>query len=180
MFLESVMLQRAQRYDVQALAGIYDQYSPRLYRYALRLLGDEDLAEDCVAETFNRFLAVLSKGKGPSTHLQAYLYRVAHNWVTDHYRLHPQAVCLPEENALRDSSPALDVTLIEAQQEDRLRAALAQLTPDQRMVVVLKYLEDWDNPSISAAINKPVGAVKALQHRALNSLRRILAEEAVL
>jgi DNA-directed RNA polymerase specialized sigma24 family protein len=44
-----------QRYDVQALADIYDQYSPKLYWYALRLLGDDNY-EECVAETFNRFL----------------------------------------------------------------------------------------------------------------------------
>jgi RNA polymerase sigma-70 factor (ECF subfamily) len=177
MFLESVMLRRAQRYDIQALAGIYDQYSPKLYRYALRLLGDEDLAEECVAETFNRFLAALKNRKGPNKYLQAYLFRVAHNWVTDYYRSRPQAVSLTEENDMADSSSGLDVKFIEAHQSERVRKALTLLTPEQRQVVVLKYLEDWDNQQIAETVNKPVGAVKALQHRALNSLRRILSEE---
>ena len=180
MFLESVMLRRAQRYDVQALADIYDQYSPKLYRYALRLLGDEELAEECVAETFNRFLAALKKGKGPDKYLQAYLFRVAHNWVTDYYRSRPQAYSLTEENDILDSGPELDMKFIEEHQSDRVRKALTLLTSEQRQVVVLKYLEDWENQQIAEAVNKPVGAVKALQHRALNSLRRILNEEAAI
>jgi RNA polymerase sigma-70 factor, ECF subfamily len=48
------------------------------------------------------------------------------------------------------------------------------LTPDQRQAIILKYLEDWENNAIAQAMNKPVGAVKALQHRGLEALRRIL------
>jgi hypothetical protein len=55
--------------------------------------------------------------------------------------------------------------------------AVSQLTPEQRQVIMLKYVEDWDNQAIAAAIGKPVGAVKSLQHRALESLRRMLKEQ---
>ena len=83
---EEMLLKRLQRFEERALSEFYDAYSPGLYRYAWRLLGDEDLAEECVAETFSRLLKALEKGNGPRQHLKAYLYRVAHNWVTDHYR----------------------------------------------------------------------------------------------
>jgi DNA-directed RNA polymerase specialized sigma24 family protein len=53
-----------------ALAEIYDTYRPGLYRYAMRLLGDASLAEDCVAETFARFLKALHTRQGPREHLQ--------------------------------------------------------------------------------------------------------------
>ena len=59
----------------------------------------------------------------------------------------------------------------------QLREALALLTPDQRQVVTLKYLEEWENEAIAKVLNKPVGAVKSLQHRALASLRRILGRQ---
>ena len=59
-------------------------------------------------------------------------------------------------------------------ERQQLRAALTLLTPDQRQVIVLKYLEDWENEAIARTLNKPIGAVKSLQHRALESLRRIL------
>ena len=57
----------------------------------------------------------------------------------------------------------------------QLRNALALLTPDQRQVVVLKFLEDWENKAIAQTLNKPVGAVKALQHRGIEALRRIMS-----
>ena len=56
----------------------------------------------------------------------------------------------------------------------QVRSALALLTPDQRQVIMLKYLEEWENEDIARALNKPVGAVKSLQHRAIESLRRLL------
>jgi RNA polymerase sigma-70 factor (ECF subfamily) len=62
---------------------------------------------------------------------------------------------------------------------ERVRDALRLLTPEQRQVVVLKYLEEWQNQEIAEAIEKQVGAVKALEHRALNTLKRILMREEV-
>jgi RNA polymerase sigma-70 factor (ECF subfamily) len=59
----------------------------------------------------------------------------------------------------------------------QVRSALALLTPDQRQVITLKYLEEWENEDIARALNKPVGAVKSLQHRAIESLRRLLRRQ---
>ena len=61
---ESVLLQRAKQLDMQAIAEMYDRYSPGLFRYAYRLLGESTLAQDCVAETFSRLLGALQKGNG--------------------------------------------------------------------------------------------------------------------
>ncbi len=171
------LLRRAQHLEEQALAEVYDRLSPGLYRYALRLLGQPDLAEECVAETFHRFLEALQAGRGPRDFLQAYLYRIAHNWITDHYRRHPTLFLplTPELKADFGEEPPQAVARSMELQE--LRAALSALTPDQRQVIVLKYLEDWDNEAIAAALDKPVGAVKSLQHRALESLKRILHQQ---
>jgi RNA polymerase sigma-70 factor (ECF subfamily) len=168
------LLQRAQNHELQALAEIYDRWSPALYRYAVRLLGEADLAEECVAETFSRFLAALKQGRGPRDYLQAYLYRIAHNWITDQYRSHaPLLVPLdPGLHADPEAEPSRQA--IEELERRQLRAALSRLTPEQRQVIVLKYVEEWDNEGIARALNRPVGAIKALQHRALESLRRIL------
>lgn len=180
MATEQALLQRARRYELQALAEIYDCYSPGLYRYAMRLMGNEDLAEECVAETFNRFLNTLKGGRGPERYLQAYLYRIAHNWITDYYRRQPPPTLPLEPERLQN--PGADPQQVLAQQMDRerVRDALRLLTPDQRQVVVLKYLEDWDNKDIAEAVNKQVGAVKALEHRALRSMRRLLMKEEVI
>ena len=172
--VERELLDRARTLDPQALAEIYDRYSPPIYAYALRLLGDAATAEDCVAETFSRLLKRLRAGSGPDDYLQAYLYRVAHNWITDQYRRMPPAP-LALSDALRDPD-----ALAPEQQHDinarraQVRAALRCLTPDQRQVVMLKFFENLDNEAVAAVLNRPVGAIKSLQHRALDALRRIL------
>ena len=171
------LLEKAELFEEQALAEIYTRWSPVLYRYALRLLGEADLAEECVSETFSRFLTALQHGNGPRVYLQAYLYRVAHNWITDHYR-RSAPLLLPLDPAMAagaDEEPQQIVSrAVESQQ---IRAALSYLTPDQRQVIVLRFVEELDLETIAAALNKPVGAIKALQHRALESLRRILSTE---
>jgi RNA polymerase sigma-70 factor, ECF subfamily len=177
---EQELLAGARGNDQEKLGTIYDQYSPGLYRYAYRLLGGDDLAEDCVAETFSRFLHALHAGGGPREHLKAYLYRIAHNWITDRY-----SRCVVEEVELDESTFEIENIRPEKQVENRqvilrVRLALRSLTPEQRQVITLSFLEGWENAEIAAAVEKPVGAVKALRHRAIASLKRILAREEII
>jgi len=173
---EHELLQRAHQFDQQALGEIYDTYSPGLYRYAMRLLGDTDLSEECVAETFSRFLHALRNGGGPTDHLQAYLYRVAHNWITDRWRRQPLPSVPLEEDLRADAEAEPSQAVAQQMEQERARAALACLTPEQRQVVTLKFLEGWENEEIARSLGKPVGAIKALQHRAIESLRRMLVK----
>lgn len=168
------LLQQARELDQQALAEIYDSYSTSLYGYALRLLGEPNLAEECVAETFSRYLHAIHAGKGPKKQLKAYLYRIAHNWIVDLYRRSPEQ-CLPLEEGINLSN----AIRVEEQVDRRilanqLRTALFQLTPDQRQVIMLVFIEGWRKAEVAAALGKPVGAVKSLQYRGINSLRKIL------
>jgi RNA polymerase sigma-70 factor (ECF subfamily) len=173
---EAELLERALRFDRQALAQIYDLYSPGIYRYALRLLGDTAQAEDCVAETFSRFLHALRSRKGPRNYIQAYLYRTAHNWIADQYRKAPSApVELSEQ--ISDERAGPEDEFWEKNRQERVRLALRKLTPDQQQVIALKFFEGWENEAIARALDKPVGAVKSLQHRALASLQRLLVNE---
>jgi len=172
--LEKDLLARARKFERQALAGIYDMYSDGIYRYALRLLADPGLAEECVAETFSRFLQALSRRKGPRDHVQAYLYRIAHNWIVDRFRRDLPAEELKSD--IPDSVLSVEARVDQNLEEDRLRHAVLRLTPDQQQVIALKYLEGLDNQAVARIMQKPVGAVKSLQHRALQGLERILKE----
>ncbi len=173
---EDDLIRRARRFEQAALAEIYDGYSPGLYRYVRHLLGDARTAEDCLADTFLRFLQALRAAGGPQEHLQAYLYRIAHNWVTDHYRRRPLPPLPLFEDLLSLEGDPFQ-TLLERIEKEQVRAALLRLTPEQRQVIVLKYLEGWENAAIAQLLEKPVGAVKSLQHRALEALRRMLLPE---
>ena len=174
---EQVYLQGARNFDLKALAEIYDQYSPGIYRYALRLLGDACLAEDCTAETFSRFLKAIRSGHGPQDHLQAYLYRIAHNWITDCYRKTLPIQIELDEDCREDEQYHPEAEVDRRMLQDEVRLALRALTPDQRQVVALRFIEGWENEAVAEALQRPVGAVKALQHRALNALRKMLFRE---
>ena len=123
---------------------------------------------------FQPFLDSRKTGQGPRNYLQAYLYRVAHNWITDQYRRGP-APTVELEPELH-TNPGLEpeqAFKVNAEQEE-IRAALQKLTPDQRQVIVLKFMQGWRNREIAKSMQKPVGAIKALQHRAIVALRRHL------
>lgn len=172
---EQGLLQRAAQFNRQALAQIYDAYSPGIYRYAMRLLGDTSLAEDCVADTFSRFLKSLHNKQGPRDHLQAYLFRIAHNWIVDHYRSWQETSQLDE--ALRSETDLPENEAAKHIRQRQVRDAIRRLSPDQQKVVALKFLEEWSNEEVANALGKPVGAVKSIQHRALESLRKFLSEK---
>ncbi|MBI5032166.1 MAG: sigma-70 family RNA polymerase sigma factor [Chloroflexi bacterium] len=173
---EHEILQRARRLEHQALVDIYDQYNPGLYRYAARLLGNADLAEECVAEVFCRLLDVLQNGKGPRDNLQAYLYRIAHNWITDRWRCHVTLNIPSDPDGSEYSTEDFTDEMPDPSDQAKLRQALTRLTPDQRQVIMLRFYEDWDNKEIALALGKPTGAIKALQHRAVVTLRQILLD----
>ena len=123
-------------YAAASLVGIWVRGGhPPFGTYAMRLLGDETQAEECVADTFSRFLTALKNGGGPQDHLQAYMYRVAHNWITDVYRRSPlPALPLDEDISCKADGPAQ--TAASRLEREQVRAAVACLTPDQRQVVV--------------------------------------------
>lgn len=174
---ESELLHRVHHFDEQALAEVFDQFSPGIFRYAMRLLGDTDTAEDCVSETFSRLLHALHKGKGPKDHLKAYLYRIAHNWITDQYRRQPPPPLDLDEALTVADNVNIQETVEKNLHQERIRAALGKLPATQRQVIVLRYLEGWSIKEVAESLKRSAGAVKAIQHRATTSLQKHLAAQ---
>lgn len=172
---EEALLAGVKQFDPAALQLVYDRHNEELYRYAWRQLGDAMTSEDCVAETFTAFLNALKQGKGPNQYLRAYLFQIAHNWIVDFYRRQPQPE-IPLDLAMVATGEAEETAGIVARNLEQREVidALVHLTDEQRQVVVLRFLEDCSHEEISKAMEKPVGAIKALQHRAVNALRRSL------
>jgi RNA polymerase sigma-70 factor (ECF subfamily) len=173
---EHDLLRGARALEEAALGEVFDIYYPVLYRYIYQHIYHRETAEDLTAEVFTRMLEQLAKGCGPQTHLRAWLYRVAYNVVIDHSRrqVHRDHDCLDERTAFAhgDVEGEAEHSLL----RDRARAALGQLTPDQRAVLILKYLEGYGNREVAEMMGTTIGAIKALQHRGLEAMRRCLSE----
>jgi len=175
---QATLLSRVRQWDEESLASVYDEYAPAIYRYVYRLTGHRDTAEEIVSDTFHRFLVSLKNGGGPRRNLSAWLYRVAHNLVVDRWRRQPgeEDVPLGETTKLFTSDHSLECV---ARQEEveRVRNAMRRLTPLQQQVIALRFLEGMSNREVAEVVERDINAVKALQHRAINSLRRILGED---
>jgi RNA polymerase sigma-70 factor (ECF subfamily) len=177
---EEILLNRAQTLDELALGQIYDAYFERLYRYAYRFVGDVESAQDIASETLRRLLEALRDRRAPN-HLGAWLYRVAHNLAMDQHRRRPPEGIVALEPDLDQADEAnTEVDSERRFAQEQVRAALAQLTPEQQNVVMLKFLEGYSNAEVGTLMNKPESAVKSLQHRALAALKRALTNVLVL
>jgi RNA polymerase sigma-70 factor (ECF subfamily) len=171
---EQDLLQRARRLEGPALAAMFDAFYEPLYRYIYRHIGHRTTAEDLTAEVFQRFLEGIRDGRGPTSHLKAWLYRVAHNLTVDELRRRRYHEHEPLDEDLRSADRAVGAQAQQAIRQQQVRQALRQLTPKQQAVLVMKFLQGLDNEEIARALQMTAGTVRALQGRGLQALRRHL------
>lgn len=133
------------------------------------------LAEDCVAETFSRFLRYVQKKRRDSIdNPKAYLYRTAHNWIVDQYRGNQITQVELDPESTQGFSENLETQAEAHFQRETLSEAILHLPKMQQQVILLRYLEEWSLDDVAAALHRSVGAVKLLQHRGVKSLRKYL------
>lgn len=169
------LVQRAQALNEEALASLYSAYFPRIYNYAFLQLGDIQAAEDVASEVMLKVLESIGRYRFKGPPFSAWVFRIARNKLIDLHRRRKRRgeVDLTEPLASVQISPQ---TLAErALERGQLQLALKYLTEEQRQVVVLKFIEGFDNGSVARIMGRSEGAIKSLQHRALNSLRRVMS-----
>jgi RNA polymerase sigma-70 factor, ECF subfamily len=165
------------RFDQGELIDLYENLSPRLFRYAYRMLGSTDTAEECVAEVFSKFLQAIKDGSGPHSSVQAYLYRMVHNWVVDYYRSKKRSEEDLMQSNLLDTQDGPAGMVADSLERERVREALLTLTQEQQQVIHLRFFEEWSHEDIAALTGKTAEAIRALQYRALVALKRMLIEQ---
>jgi RNA polymerase sigma-70 factor (ECF subfamily) len=174
---ERILLERAKQYDQAALGELYDRYAPRIYAYVYRRVSDAHLAEDLTSDVFVRVIQAIQAGRFWRTSFRAWLYRIAHNLVVDHYRRQPPAAELELDERLVVSEDDPVSAVAEQLSHQRLHAAISRLTPDQQQVLALRFGEEMKTREVAEVMGKSVGAIEALQHRALAALRRVSERE---
>jgi RNA polymerase sigma-70 factor (ECF subfamily) len=150
------------------ITRLYEEYSDRIYRYALWQVGDPAIAEDITAEVFVRAFRhheQLAEG----SYQQAWLYRVAKNLIIDQAR-RKQPVPLDDT----EPQPAATNVAAEAQAQDEaeaLRKLVGELPPDMRSVVTLRFFEHLAVQEVARILDKTPANVRVLQYRALKLLK---------
>jgi RNA polymerase sigma-70 factor, ECF subfamily len=168
---ETNLIQRAKAYDSDALGTIYERYYQGIYRYVYYRVGDSALAEDLTGDIFLKMLHGIESYSIQGVPFSAWLYRIARNRIIDHMRRQPEKTDLSLEEARVETIASGEATLEHTLQRDELLNAVQVLTEEQRQVIILKFIDDLDNATIAKVMKKTEGAVKSLQHRALDTLR---------
>lgn len=171
------LLQRAQEgRDPDAFDGLYLLYADRIFRYLLARLGDALMAEEVTSQVFLHLIQKIDRYRiGPKDNVaifSAWFYRLAYNKMIDIKRKQQRKQTLPIEYADQVASDqhVLD-QVIERLSIEEVLQKLHILSAQQREVILLRFVEGCNIAETAAIMDKTEGAVKALQHRALDNLR---------
>jgi RNA polymerase sigma-70 factor (ECF subfamily) len=173
------LIERVRKGDQDATRTLYERYFDRIYNYVYARLGRAEDAEDLAIDTLTRSLTRLDLFQDQGVAFSSWVYRIAHNATIDHYRRHGKVTLVPLEEATLPESADPSELVVEQLSNEDLRAALRDLTDEQQQVLILRFFQDLTAAQVAAIMRKSVGAVQALQHRALGSLERALRGRAV-
>lgn len=148
-------------------ATAYLAYAASVRGY-LRGQGVPD-ADDLLSEVFLHVARSLPRFRGTDDEVRRWIFTIARNRLVDDYRRRSRRPKLARADVAEREAPGEEEPI-----DPELVAALAQLTPEQREVVVLRFVGDLSLEDVAAITQRSVGAVKSMQHRALGELARIV------
>jgi RNA polymerase sigma-70 factor (ECF subfamily) len=156
----------AARADPARFVEVYDRYVDRVYAYVSRRAVSRSIAEDITSEVFQLALANLPRFEWRGVPFAAWLYRMAANSLADYWR----------RQGREAQVPLSDLPERGEHEELERRVSLFQLVdrlPDlQRRVIEMRFVEDKSIRDVAAALDRSEGAVKQLQLRAIENLRK--------
>jgi RNA polymerase sigma-70 factor (ECF subfamily) len=173
------LVELAQGGDAEAFGRLYDSLVAPIYRYIYYRVGREE-AEDLTELAFLKAWENLNKYKPQKGNpFSAWLFRIAHNLVVDYYRARSKTENVELSEDLASDKKIDDPSSLAQLSFDQigLKRAIRQLPELAQQVIVLKFINEFDNEEIAKIIDKSNGAVRVIQFRALAELKALLEKE---
>jgi RNA polymerase sigma-70 factor (ECF subfamily) len=181
---ERRLVEAAQR-DPARFGDLYEQYFELVYAYVARRVRNRSEAEDLTAEVFRKALQNLPRFKWTGAPFAAWLFRIASNMIIDRAKraareansepsLRVGLMPRDESGALSSAMPTQEEQLEQSERSAVLFRAVGELADDQRRVLLMRFAEDKSIREIADALGRSEGAVKQLQFRALENVRKRL------
>jgi RNA polymerase sigma-70 factor (ECF subfamily) len=171
---ERDLVERAVRRDSEAFGELYDRHVVRVYRHIYYLVGSHAEAEDLTAQTFLQAWEAIDRYQFRGAPFVSWLLRIAHNLAVSYLRSKRERAQLHDgivdEGSRRDPEAVAE----RKAEEDLVRRAILELRDEQRQVIILRFIEELEYREVAEIIGKSVAAIRVIQHRALNALRRRL------
>jgi RNA polymerase sigma-70 factor (ECF subfamily) len=169
--------------DPHVLTAIHNRYYPDIYRFACFRVSDQSIAEDIAGEVFIRLLEAVHKGNGPKVNLRGWLLRTTANIVNDHFRniynrpVEKLSETLPNSADILQAHDDPSVLTDQTEEKQLILMAMEKLTDAQKTVISLRFGNRFSIDETAKILGKNVNTVKALQFRALNTLRRTVERD---
>jgi RNA polymerase sigma-70 factor, ECF subfamily len=170
------VIEGCQQGEPAAFRRLFEIHGDRIYSIALRFAGNEAVAMDIAQDTFLKLLSAIKDFRGDAS-FDAWLYRLVVNACIDNQRRTRRvvgvvqdfldAICTSRETALHQ--------LLRTEFAEHVQQAVATLSPQQRMVVVLRYTEGLSYEEIAVILNCSAGTVASRLNRAHKILERRLS-----
>lgn len=169
---DTPLVLRAIQRDQDAFGELYDRHVVRVYRHIYYMVGNAAEAEDLTAQTFLRAWEAIERYQVRGAPFVSWLLRIAHNLGVSHLRARRETSQVHEgivdDKMRRDP----ESSYVQTAEEELVREAILLLRPEQRQVIILRFIEDLDYREVAEIIGKSVAAIRVIQHRALNALRK--------
>lgn len=167
---------RAQKGDADAFEQLVNTYRDQVFRLALRMCGNETDADEAAQDAFLSAWKSLPNFRGDSR-FSTWLYQLTTHAAIDLLRRQKRRGETDDitEISVADSAPGPQQQAEQSETRQAVRDAMAQLTPEYRQIVVLRFLQELSYEEIAAALKLPPGTVKSRLNRAKAQLRGILA-----
>jgi len=169
---DTELVLRAIQRDQDAFGELYDRHVVRVYRHIYYMVGNAAEAEDLTAQAFLRAWEAIPRYQVRGAPFVSWLLRIAHNLGVSHLRSKRESSQIHEgivdHKMRRDPESAYEQTA----DEELVRKAITMLREEQRQVIILRFIEDLDYREVAEIIGKSVAAIRVIQHRALNALRK--------
>ena len=172
------LVARGQQGDRDALEELYLIHFDRIYSYLHVSVGNRHDAEDLTTQTFLKMLEKIGSFKWQSAPFSAWLFRIAHNLAMDHFRARRR--WQPEEEVPEqpgEEEPSAELVAMQTIGRESMLKLIDRLSPEQQQVLTLKFVFNLPNAEVAAILDKTEGAIKSLQHRALVSLQKQIAQQ---
>ncbi|MGB7296702.1 MAG: sigma-70 family RNA polymerase sigma factor [Candidatus Aminicenantales bacterium] len=184
---EELML-RYRNGDKTAFETLYGRYEKSLFDFIYRMVPDSTETETLFQETFLRLVRARRRYR-PSAQFKTWLFQIAVNLCRDRLRgmkhrshlslnspLAAQGDSRSElQDVLSDPSPAVDKSVEDGELQSAVQGALSSLPEDEQLVVVLREYQGMKYSEIAEVMDRPVGTLKSINHRAHERLRHALA-----